>query len=441
MTTATDLAPVRGKARIDVLDMMRGFAILGIFFMNIPFQAASVSSQFADIRLLGWTPADQVSWATIQILLEGTQRCLLEFLFGAGMMVIAAKAMDPDGPVAIADLYMRRTMWLLLFGAIDIFVVLWVGDILSVYAVAGLFLFPFRTLGPRLLLGLGLSFALVTAVGGAFDYAGRAALVEQVATAQQHKAANAPLTKTDQKAMAEWQQKLDRFKPSKENAKKIADEQKAHQRGLSGYAELMWGQWVEFFWLGGFFWLTVIEALCAMLIGVAMWKWGIIQGQRSALFYLVLGALAYGFGITARWMGAQEIMAFSPMPKTIWITAELARLAVGLGHLALFNFLVKSRIGWLILSPLRAAGRTAFSLYFIEQIIGLHILFSPYGLNLWGRYGWAEMTGIAAAVFVGLLILANIWVRFFAMGPLEWLWRSLAYLKWQPFRHPSGQIV
>lgn len=439
MTTATELAPVRGKARIDVLDMMRGFAILGIFFMNIPFEAASSYTQFADIRLLGWTPADQASWATIQVLLEGTQRCLLEFLFGAGMMVIASKAMTPDGPVAVADLYMRRTMWLLLFGVIDIFVVLWVGDILSIYAVAGLFLFPFRTLGPRLLLGLGLGFALFTAVGGAIEFADRAKLVEQVAIARQHQAAHAPITKTDQQALAAWQKKLDRFKLSAEDAKKIAAEKKAHQAGVFEYASLMWGQWIEFFWLGGFFWMLVIEAFCAMLIGVALWKWGIIQGKRSARFYLPLGALAYGFGISARWIGALETMAFSPTPKTIWITAEFARLAVGLGHLALFNFLAKTRLGSTLLSPFRAAGRIAFSLYFVEQIIGLHILFSPYGFNLWGHFGWAGMTGIAAVMVGGLLILANIWIRFFAMGPLEWLWRSLAYLKWQPFLHPSGK--
>lgn len=439
MTIATELVPVRGKARIDVLDMMRGFAILGIFFMNIVFEAASPYALFADIRLLGWTSADQASWATIQILLEGTQRCLLEFLFGAGMMVIATKAMRPDGPVAVADLYLRRTMWLLLFGAIDIFVVLWVGDILSIYAVAGLFLFPFRTLGPRLLLCLGLSFALVTAAGGAVDYSSRAALVEQVSTARQHQSAKTPLTPADQAALQEWQKQLDRFTLSKDDAKKIAAEKKSHRGGFLDYAQLLWGQWITFFWIGGFFWLIAVEAFCAMLIGVALWKWGVIQGQRSARFYLVMGVLAYGFGITARWVGALETMTFTPMPKTIWITAEGARLAVGLGHLALINFLAKTRAGTVILSPFRAAGRIAFSLYFVEQIIGLHILFSPYGLNLWGRFGWAAMTGIAALMFVGLLILANVWMKFFAMGPLEWLWRSLAYLKWQRFRHPATE--
>ena len=434
--TIAAFAPVSGRARIDVLDMMRGFAILGIFFMNIPFQAASTNAQFSDIRLLGWTPLDEASWTVIQIVLEGTQRCLLEFLFGAGMMVIASRAMTPDGPVAIADLYMRRTIWLLIFGAIDIAVVLWVGDILSIYAVAGLFLFPFRTLGPRLLLGLGLAFALFTVAQGAIAYTARTDLVARVELAHQHQAAKAPLTTADRAALSEWQDKQRQIKMSPETTKKIAEETKAHNGSAYSYAKLLWGQWIEYFWIGGFFWLLVVEAFCAMLIGVALWKWGIIQGQRTALFYLLLMVIAYGFGIGVRWIGAHEILSFSLVPKTIWMTAEFGRLAVGLGHLALFNLLVKTRPGWLLLSPLRAAGRTAFSLYFIEQIIGIHILFSPYGFNLWGRYGWAEMAAIAAMVFVGLLIVSNIWVRFFAMGPLEWLWRSLSYLKWQPFRHP-----
>lgn len=433
MTTAA-LAPVSGRARIDVLDMLRGFAILGIFFMNIPFQAASAVAQFADIRLIGWTPADQASWVAINVLLEGTQRCLLEFLFGAGLMVLANKAMTPDGPVAVADLYIRRTIWLLIFGALDIFVVLWVGDILSIYAVAGLFLFPFRLLRPRLLLGLGLVYALYTGVMGSIDYADRAALIQRVEVARQHQAAKTALTVADTKALEDWQKKLDRFKRPPEFAKQIATEKEAHRGGVIDYAGWLHGQWIEYFWVGGIFWISVAEAFCAMLIGIALWKWGIIQGERSAMFYLVLGGLAYGFGLTARWIGTQEMLAFAPIAKTIWITMEPARLAVGLGHLALFNLLAKYGFGRALLAPFKAAGRTAFSLYFVEQIIGIHILFSPYGLNLWGKYGWAGQTAIAAIVFVALLIVANVWVRFFAMGPLEWLWRSLAYLKRQPFR-------
>src|SRR4051812_23648728 len=105
-----ELAPVAGKSRIDVLDVLRGLAILGIFFMNIPFMAAPASKLFVDVTSIGWAPADQASWWVIQVLLEGTQRGLLELLFGAGMMVLTARAMMLDGPVAVADLYLRRNL-------------------------------------------------------------------------------------------------------------------------------------------------------------------------------------------------------------------------------------------------------------------------------------------------------------------------------------------
>lgn len=441
MTDTVNFAPVRGKARIDVLDILRGLAILGIYFMNVPFEAAPTQLQFLDIRLLGWTPADQNAWVAIQLALEGTQRCMLEFLFGAGMMVMAARAMEPDGPVAIADLHLRRNFWLLGFGLFDIFVNLWVGDILSIYAIAALFLFPFRRMKPRALVAIGLAFAVLTAVLGASSYLERSALIDRVSTAHQHQAAHQPLTKIDAKALADWQKKLDVHKVTPEIQKKIDAELKAHRGGVMDYAQFYWNVWLEFFWVGGFAPLTVLEAWCAMLIGIALWKWGIIQGQRSSAFYAGLAIAAYGVGLSIRWIGVTEILSFQPIPKTIWITAEFGRLAVGLGHVALINLAVRTRFGWALLTPLRAAGRTAFSIYFLQQILSLHFLFAPYGLNLWGNHGWADLALIAAVMWVGMLALANLWMRFFVSGPLEWLWRSLAYLRWQPFLRPSPAIA
>lgn len=433
---APALAPVTGKARIDVLDILRGLAILAIFFMNIPTQAASVMRQFADIRYIGWTLADQRAWTFVEIFLEGTQRCLLEFLFGAGMMVLTARAMQPDGPVAIADLYLRRTLWLALFGLFDIFVVLWVGDILFIYSLAALLLFPFRTLKPRTLVLLGSIYLIFTVLFGTVQYIGRTQLVHDVATAHQHQAAHQPLTKADQTALADWQKRLNRLslKPDDDLKKHIAEEEAGHKNGYIGYAQFAWTSWVTFLWGKGGVPLNVFEAFCTMLIGIALWKWGVIQGQRRSRFYLALMIVAYAIGLGTRSIGALEVMTFAPYPKTIWITQEIGRLSTALGHLALINWAVRTRLGWAILAPFRAAGRMAFSLYFLEQIIGLHILFSPYGFNLWGRWSWAGFETVALVIVAVLLVVANIWVRFFAIGPMEWCWRSLAYLKRQPFR-------
>ena len=438
MIDTIHLAPVRGRARIEILDILRGIAILAIFYMNIPFQAQSVFSFFADVRLVGWTQADRIVWAGTQIFLDGTQRCLLEFLFGAGMMVLTAKAMEPDGPVAIADLYYRRTMWLLAFGLFDIFIILWPGDILATYALAAMFLFPFRKLGPKTLTALGLAFALFVAIGGVGQYAERAALIEKVRVVEAKQAAGQPLVETDRDVLKKWRTAGDALRVTPEVRKNIERERKAHQGGLADYAGFYWSTWQHYFIGKGLLFLAVVEAFFAMLIGVALWKWGVIQGQRSAHFYAVLALLAYGFGITARAIGVSEAFAFAPIPRTIWATSELARLAMGLGHLALINLVFKAAVGRAILAPFRAAGRVAFSLYFLEQIIGLHILFSPYGVNLWARFGWAGMAGVATAVILLVLLIANIWTRYFAMGPMEWAWRSLAYLEPQPFRKRQG---
>lgn len=431
--TTTVLAPVAAKARIDVLDILRGIAILGIFFMNIPYMAQNSVLIDNDVRSIGWTLADRSTWAAIDILAEGTQRGLLEMLFAAGMMVITAKAMAPDGPIAVADLYYRRNLWLLAFGLFDVFVLLWVGDILHIYAIAALFLFPFRKLAPGWLVLIGLSFALATAAMGAGEYVSRTELAAKVEQATAKQQAGMPLADSDRAALKAWQDKRDKLKLDVDEKKGAAKEDAARKPGASyqTYADVMVSTWFQLQGKGfGVF--SVIEAFCAMLIGVALWKWRIIQGGRSGGFYLGMVAIAYGVGITIRAVGVTEIMSFSPIPKTIWITEEFGRLAMTLGHLALINLLVKSAVGSAMLSPFKAAGRMAFSLYFTQQIIGLYILFAPFGLGLYGKFGWAELAAIAAAVIFGQLIFANLYMRVFVAGPLEWLWRSLAYVRWQP---------
>ena len=434
------LAPVTGRARIDVLDMLRGLAILGILYMNIPFMGGTVMAEMNDMRLQGWMPADRWVWSFVQVVLDGTQRGTLQFLFGAGMMILTAKAMEPTGPVAVADLYMRRTLWLLLFGIVDSVLLLWPGDILHTYALAALFLFPFRKLGPKLLLGLGLIYATLGAIGvgggGAIVYVQRVAVVHRIEAAHVAQAAHKPLTKPEKDALETWRQKLDLYKLTDKQKKEMTEEARARHGGFWGYATWLAGQWWSF--VTGAELFNVAEAFSAMLIGIALYKWGIIQGLRTKRFYLATMLIAYAFGMGARAFGVEERLSFQPIPKTIWITYEFARLAVSLGHVALINLLAQTRAGMVILRPFKAAGRTAFSLYVCQTIIGMWILFPGFGLGLWNHYGWAGLAVTATIVDAGLLILANLWVRRFATGPLEWAWRSLAYCKMQPFLKRRG---
>src|SRR3546814_11029050 len=77
---------------------------------------------------------------------------------------------------------------------------------------------------------------------------------------------------------------------------------------------------------------SVIEAVCTMLTGMALWKWGIIQGQRDRGFYLRLLIGCYAIGFTLRGVGLAEPLLFSPGPRKMWFTAGVARLALGPRH-------------------------------------------------------------------------------------------------------------
>ena len=436
----TVLAPVRGRDRIEVLDALRGFAILGIFYMNLPAMAGPISAMFGSIRDMGWSPADQSAWLFMETFLEGTQRGLLEMLFGAGLMVTAAKAMTPDGPVAVADLYIRRNLWLLAFGLINIFVLLWPGDILHIYALCALALFPFRKLSLRWLIPLGLLISSVQLIVGGIEYVSRTELQQTQASAAEKQARGEKLTAEETEAKKEWQEKIDKIAGKEPVEEKLAkDEAKARAGSFGDYAGFWISTYILFVGkgslLGG-----VVEAFGTMLLGIALWKTGFIQGRRSTRDYLIALVVAYGFGLTARYVGGLEKMSFAPIPKTIWMTAELARIAVSIGHIALINLLIRTGLGHKALKPFLAAGQMAFTLYLMQQVIGIYFLYSPIGLHLPMAPGWAYLLGLASAVIVAQLIFANLWMRWFASGPLEWIWRSLAYCRKQPFRRtaPTG---
>lgn len=446
-----DLAPVRGRQRIESLDVLRGIAILGIFYMNIPFMATNVTAWLPDPRRLSWSAADQMNWAAIRIFWDGTQRGLFEFLFGAGVLVFTAKAMKPDDPVAVADLFFRRNLWLILFGLIDIFVVLWIGDILLVYGLSALFLFPFRKLPPRALLAMGLLFALVCAIGwpgggGLVGYGERVDMLREASRIEAKAHSGARLTNKESetlKAFRTRQDAIDLSKPlPKERQEKIAEERRAFNGTPMDMARFNWGAWNKIFGAGNGTFFGVLEAVCAMFLGMALFKWGVIQGSRSPQLYLVLAICAYAVGCGLRAWSVHEIFRFSLEPKIGWITDEFARLCVTLGHVGLFNLLLLTRSGRFLLAPFKAVGRMAFTVYITTSTVMIWFVFAPWGLGLWERFGWSQLMVAASLFNLLMLIAANLWMRFFVSGPLEWVWRSLSYWKRQPFvRRRAGALT
>ena len=155
-----DLAtrPVEASERISSVDLIRGFSLMGILIMNITdfaygFANYAVPLSTAKPVFNGphWK-INTAAWFMRWIFAEGKMRALFSMLFGAGVVLLTARAESRGAGVRAADIYTRRNMWLVLFGMLHCYLV-WNGDILYFYGVAALlFLFPFRNIKPKKLL-------------------------------------------------------------------------------------------------------------------------------------------------------------------------------------------------------------------------------------------------------------------------------------------------
>jgi len=431
---------VRGSERIAALDVLRGLAILFILYMNIPGMGG-YEFQIEDFRYPTWTTADFWSIYGINSFMSGTQRGMLELLFGAGIMIMARRAMNPDGPVAVADLHYRRNLWLCVLGLVNAFVLMWWGDILLTYGIAATFLFPFRRLKPLAQCGFAAVFIAALVAYSAVQYRDKAERYDTVARVTAAQAAHQAVSKEDKKVFDKFQQRARSYatlpQKDKEKAKKIAEADKAHHSTFAAYWKAQFGNWQ---FLMSWFWVIEAEIIGTMLIGMAMCQWGVIQGRarRSTYWALMLGGYAVGLGLrgTMWWHALQ----FKPVLQWQEIFTDLDRLAVTFGHLGLVHLALGSAFGRRLLRPFEAAGRMPLTIYLFTSFLMMWVVFAPWGFGLWGHWGQAQMLAVATIVIIAEAIAANLWMRSFDNGPLEWIWKSLAYQRREPFRKAPGQI-
>ncbi|WP_260484010.1 DUF418 domain-containing protein [Sphingomicrobium flavum] len=404
--TDRNIGPVGSQGRIETIDVLRGFAILGIIFFNMPYISNDAMVVFGDIRAIGWTSADQWTYRIGHVYGADTMRGMLQILLGAGLMLFARKAMGDDAPAIYGDIWIRRNLWLAMFGLINVYLLFWVGDILFSYALAAILLFPFRKLSARFLLGLGIAYLFYKMVNAGLDY--RQAVADYKAPAQ----AGMPAF-PDQHSLPFGQMRA---------------------QGFFGGLEASANGWRQAIWASGQMMSWVIEGAFTMMIGMALFKWGLVQGEASKRFYLMAMIILYAFGLSVRWVLVDQEMNVGSAPIFLETFKAPARLAMTLGHIALLVWILKGR-GAAMLAWLKAPGRMAFSVYLSESFICSHILFAPYGFDLWAKFGWFEGMLASLAIIAFQVAFAHLWLRHFRFGPLEWAWRSLTYWRRQPIRN------
>ena len=400
--------------RIEAIDVVRGFALLGILLVNIlafglPLQA------LVDPTTDGATQGiDLAVFLTVDFFSEGAMRALFSMLFGAGVVLFTSG----PRPKSIG-VYYRRQRLLLAFGLFDAFVLLWTGDILVLYALAGMVLYPLRDWQPKALFATaGLTFAyLATFYVVMFDML--ATLSEQAEVIQARIAAGEAVSAEDQERLAEWADL--KHPPQEELDREATKFQGTYAQSFAANAAEL-GDLYSLFLLWPFW-----DALACMTLGMALYKIGVLRGARSIWFYVRLAVCGFAIGAAANgfelWRTIRSDFAL-PWVSIPAVTYDLGRVAMALGYAAVV--MIACQRGWWARTraALAAVGRMALTNYILQSVFGLCI-FHSLGLGLWNELPRHQLYLIVLGEWAACIAFSVWWLRRHRFGPLEWLWRRL----------------
>jgi uncharacterized protein len=173
-----------------------------------------------------------------------------------------------------------------------------------------------------------------------------------------------------------------------------------------------------------------------MLLGMALYKSGFLDGGRPMATYARVAAVALPAGLALAWWGAHELerVRFAMPDRALMDVWNYAgAVFASIGYAAVLILIVKRRALPAIRRSLAAVGQMALTNYLIHSSVA-SIVFLGWGFGLAGRLDYAEQLLFVAAVWLAQLVLSPIWLAKFRFGPVEWVWRSLTYGQRQPMR-------
>ncbi len=428
------ITPVAARERIPSIDVLRGVALFGILIMNIVYFALP-GAAYGDPTIAGGsTGADYRTWFACQLLFEGKMRTIFSMLFGAGVALLTSRAEERGAGARIADIYYRRTLWLILFGVLHAYF-LWGGDILYGYGVAGLLLYPFRRQSARFLTIAGLLVLALLVPRSILEARHLDRLRAGSEAAAAAVAAGRTPTAEQEEARDELRERLKEMKPSPaEVAREIDDHRAGYVKSFVRRA-----RHVNEGESSGFYNFGLFDVAGMMLLGMGLLKLGLFTAARPPRFYAALVLAGYGLGVPLNWWIAARDAAsgFDPMVMYVDYSGyDIGRLLVALGHIGVVMLVCRS--GWLasLTSRLAAVGQMALTNYLMHTLICV-ALFEGYGLGLFGRLHRHQLMYVVVPIWIAQLALSPVWLRRFRFGPMEWLWRSLTYWQRQPMRLAS----
>jgi len=439
--SAPVIGPVSRQERLQALDVARGVAVLGILLMNI-WAFAGPEAFFNYPLAIADRPGNPVAtWAVVHTLFEGTQRALLSLLFGVGAMLSMVRLEARGGPGSARSIYYRRTFALIALGLVNAYVFMWPADILFVYGLAGLCLYPLRNLRTPVLLAIVVVAVTVPATIRIAKIADLKALESASAAAVASQAAGIEPGEVELEAIVKWDKALKKARPDPAD-EEFADGLRIMQSG--SLAEIFVRQAKTSVVLQTI--VTVkwwfLDALGMMIIGMVLYRSGIVTRPAPRRRYLAMTIAGLAVGLPLALWQTNFLLATRFHPLSIEITnlgIDVRRFALAIGYLGLILWFCASVHGQAVKRSIAAVGRMALTNYLSQSIL-CGLIFYAFGLGLYGRFTGYYLYGVVLLVWALELAGSSWWLRHFRIGPFEWVWRSITYKRAQSWRPvPSAE--
>lgn len=406
----TTLQPIAATERHTLLDILRGFALLGVLLANM----ASHSGYFFLIEA-GHTPletakADHIVEWIEAFLIDGKFYSLFSMLFGIGFALQLKRASELD--INFVSRFRRRLLIMFAFGLLHA-ILLFVGDILTVYALTGFVLILFRNSTDKFLLRSAFIFTLLP-------------VVQYTVLWIIHLSSSTPPDAAGGFDQNFFDQLIQTYRSGD-----FAEIIKMNTGGL------IMGRYPDLIFTGRFF-----RVLAMFLVGFYVAKnllYTNLEANRPFIRKVMSWGAVIGFPCNiglAMIMTTSAYYDFEPLGIIQPVVYAFGVPALCLFYMAGITLWFMKPEGKKRLMIFAPVGQLALTNYLMQSLICVFI-FTGYGLGLIATIGPSQLVIIGFIIYIAQLIFSHLWVKYFRFGPMEWLWRSLTYGKLQPMKMKS----
>jgi uncharacterized protein len=395
--------PIDPKQRIEILDILRGFALLGIIFNNMQYLSGYAFTPFDTLKQIINFQLNEDVYHFLDIIITAKFYTLFSFLFATGFYIQLSRHKEES--TDFLKIYRRRLFILLTIGAVH--GLIWFGDILFSYAIMGFILILFRNVDSKILLRWSICILLLPF------------LIDLALLPFFQTSATMSFNTTQPMVHVHYPDM------TPETVINIFQNGSVAEIFLLNFHNLIWIN------MGHFPSGQILTLFGIFLLGYYLASTGFFTEKSKPILLFIISLIAGLLAtLSARILGGSLYRWPPTLPNILFKFLLLTgQICMCIAYIIFIYKIVQTSVGKRIMKYLIPMGRMALSNYLFQTIIMI-IIFYNFGFNLFGRIGLIQTMGIAILILAIQIISSNIWLRHFRFGPFEWLWRSLTYKKW-----------